>query len=71
MRLLTVLAAAVLVAGLYHYRRHHRARMSRSEKMDEQLAHAVPGVAQGTNLIDITEPIGDLGPMQSGIATGA
>jgi len=34
-------------------------------------ALAVPGVAQVTNLIETTEPVGDLGPMQSGIATGA
>jgi hypothetical protein len=31
---------------------------------------AMPGVAQVTNLIETTEPVGDLGPMQSGIATG-
>jgi hypothetical protein len=34
-------------------------------------ALAVPGVAQVTNFIETAEPIGDLGPMQSGIATGA
>ena len=67
MRLLTVLAAAALVAGIYDYRRHDRARLSRREKVDERLAHA----AQVTNLIETPEPIGDLGPMQSGIATGA
>jgi osmotically-inducible protein OsmY len=113
MRLLTVLAAAALVAGLYRYRRHGRARPSRGEGVDERLAHAVrsalagrasarievrclngvvtlrgalpaserdailaaalavPGVAQVTNFIETAEPIGDLGPMQSGIATGA
>jgi len=113
MRLLTVLAAAALVAGIYHYGRHDRARLSRREKADERLAHAVrsalagrasarvqvrclhgtvtlrgtlpaserdailaaalavPGVAQVTNFIDTAEPVGDLGPMQSGIATGA
>jgi osmotically-inducible protein OsmY len=31
---------------------------------------AVPGVAQVTNFLDVDEPLGDLGPMQSGIATG-
>lgn len=113
MRLLTFLAAAALVAGIYHYRRHDRARLSRRENVDERLAYAVrsvlagrasarvhvrclngvvtlrgtlpaserdailaaalavPGVAQVTNLIETTEPVGDLGPMQSGIATGA
>ena len=113
MKLLTVLAAAALVAGIYHYRRYDRARLSRRDKVDERLAHAVrsalagrasarvqvrcvngtvtlsgtlpaserdvilasalavPGVAQVTNLIETTEPVGDLGPMQSGIATGA
>ena len=113
MRLLTVLAAAALVAGLYHYRRYDRARLSRRDKVDERLAYAVhsalagrasarvhvrclngtvtlrgtlpaserdailaaalavPGVAQVTNFIDTAEPVGDLGPMQSGIATGA
>jgi osmotically-inducible protein OsmY len=33
-------------------------------------ALAVPGVRQVTNLLDVTDPLGDLGPMQSGIATG-
>ena len=33
-------------------------------------ALAVPGVTQVTNLIDTAEPVGDLGPMHSGIATG-
>jgi len=33
-------------------------------------ALAVPGVAQVTNFLDTDEPVGDLGPMQSGIATG-
>ena len=36
-------------------------------------ALAVPGVVQVTSLIELeesAEPIGDLGPMQSGIATG-
>ena len=31
---------------------------------------AVPGVAQVTNLLETDEPVGDLGPMQAGIATG-
>jgi len=112
MRLLTLVAAAALVAGIYHYRRYDRARLSRRENADERLAHAVrsvlagrasarvqvrclhgtvtlrgtlpagerdavlaatlalPGVSQVTNLIETTEPVGDLGPMQSGIATG-
>ena len=33
-------------------------------------ALAVPGIRQVTNLLDVSEPVGDLGPMQSGIATG-
>jgi osmotically-inducible protein OsmY len=33
-------------------------------------ALAVPGVVQVTNFLDTGEPVGDLGPMQSGIATG-
>ena len=33
-------------------------------------ALAVPGVVQVTNLLETDEPIGDLGPMQAGIATG-
>ena len=32
---------------------------------------AVPGVIQVTSYLDTDEPLGDLGPMQSGIATGA
>ncbi len=31
---------------------------------------AVPGVIQVTNFLETDEPVGDLGPMQSGIATG-
>jgi len=39
---------------------------------DRVLAAAltVPGVVQVTNLIETDDPVGDLGPMQSGIATG-
>ena len=33
-------------------------------------ALAVPGVHQVTNLLETDEPVGDIGPMQSGIATG-
>ena len=33
-------------------------------------ALAVPGVSQVTNLLETDEPVGDIGPMQSGIATG-
>jgi osmotically-inducible protein OsmY len=33
-------------------------------------ALAVPGVTQVTNFLDTDEPVGDLGPMQSGIASG-
>jgi osmotically-inducible protein OsmY len=33
-------------------------------------ALAVAGVTQVTNYLETDEPIGDLGPMQSGIATG-
>ncbi|HEY7240559.1 MAG TPA: hypothetical protein VH600_15395 [Burkholderiales bacterium] len=69
MRLLTVLAVAALAAGIRHYRRHGRARLARQEKV-HAAALAVPGVAQVTSLIETTEPLGDLGPMQSGIATG-
>jgi hypothetical protein len=31
---------------------------------------AIPGVIQVTNFLETDEPVGDLGPMQSGIATG-
>ena len=43
-----------------------------SAERDRVLAAAltVPGVVQVTNLIETDEPLGDLGPMQSGIATG-
>ena len=34
-------------------------------------ALAVPGVTQVTNFLETDEPVGDLGPMQSGIASGA
>lgn len=34
-------------------------------------ALAVPGIRQVTNFLEVTEPVGDLGPMQSGIASGA
>jgi osmotically-inducible protein OsmY len=33
-------------------------------------ALAVPGITQVTNLLDTEEPIGEIGMMQSGIATG-
>ncbi len=33
-------------------------------------ALAVPGVTQVTNYLETDEPVGDIGPMQSGIATG-
>ena len=33
-------------------------------------ALAVPGVTQLTNFLETDEPVGDLGPMQSGFATG-
>jgi osmotically-inducible protein OsmY len=33
-------------------------------------ALAVPGVAQVTNLLETDETVGEIGPMQSGIATG-
>jgi osmotically-inducible protein OsmY len=43
-----------------------------SAERDRVLAAAltVPGVVQVTNLIETDEPLGDLGPMHSGIATG-
>jgi osmotically-inducible protein OsmY len=43
-----------------------------SAERDRVLAAAltVPGVVQVTNLIETDDPVGDLGPMQSGIATG-
>jgi hypothetical protein len=53
MRLLTVLAVAALVAGVYHYRMHRKLTLRRSKRRARE-----------------DEPIGDLGPMQSGIATG-
>ena len=43
-----------------------------SAERDRVLAAAltVPGVVQVTNLIETDEAVGDLGPMQSAIATG-
>lgn len=111
MRLLTLLAAAVLAGGLYQlsrkrnlrstpgvsdYRLAERVRTAIAgtssgevdvrcmngvvilrgtvggQERDRLLAAAlaVPGVVQVTNYLE-TEPVGDLGPMQSGIATGA
>ena len=112
MRPLTIIAVAVLAAGVYHYR-GRLARRSRRPGSDALLAEsvrsgiagassrpvqvrcisgvvslrgtvrsnaerdlvlaaalAVPGVTQVTNFLDTDEPVGDLGPMQSGIATG-
>jgi Flp pilus assembly protein TadB len=66
MRLLTVLAAAALAAGVYHYRRQlRRAREGRQERPNEQLAEALR-----YGMTETDEPVGDLGPMQSGIASG-
>jgi osmotically-inducible protein OsmY len=112
MRLLTVVAVAVLAAGVYHvrsYRRPARAGVRPADALLEEsvrsgiagaasrpvtvrcvngvvtlrgsvrpaerdlvlaAALAVPGVTQVTSLLDVDEPVGDLGPMQSGIATG-
>jgi len=113
MRPLTIIALAVLAAGVYHYR-GRLALHSRRPGADELLAEsvrsgiagassrpvqvrcnsgvvslrgtvrsnaerdlvlaaalAVPGVTQVTNFLDTDEPVGDLGPMQTGIATGA
>ena len=44
----------------------------RPAERDLMLAAAltVPGVKQVTNYLETDEPLGDLGPMQSGIATG-
>ena len=48
-----------------------RGNLSAAER-DRVLAAAltVSGVVQVTNLIETDEPVGDLGPMQSAIATG-
>jgi osmotically-inducible protein OsmY len=115
MRLLTLLAAAALAGGIYHYSRHRgftRSRADGQAPSDYRLAEsvrtaiagastrevdvrcingvvvlrgtvrgaerdrllaaalAVPGVIQITNYLETDEPVGDLGPMQSGIATG-
>jgi osmotically-inducible protein OsmY len=112
MRLLTIVAAAALAAGVYHYRQR-LPRRSRPADSDELLAEsvrsgiagassrpvqvrcingvvslrgtvrsnaerdlmlaaalAVAGVTQVTNFLETDEPVGDLGPMHSGIATG-
>jgi osmotically-inducible protein OsmY len=44
----------------------------RKVELDRVLAAAlaVPGVAQVTNLLEVDEAIGEIGPMQPGIATG-
>jgi osmotically-inducible protein OsmY len=113
MRLLTLLAAAALAAGIYRYRRRLAQRgQDLQARSDELLARnvrsaiagkasspvdvrcingvvslrgtvrraerdllladalAVPGVTQVTNYLETDEPVGDLGPMHSGIATG-
>lgn len=66
MRLLTLLAVAALAAGVYHYRQ----RRGPGRSMVAPDRRIVPGGAQGTHPLDLNEPVGDLGPMQSGIATG-
>jgi hypothetical protein len=61
MRFLTFLAVAAVAAGVYHYRqRLERSRQDEQARSDGQLAERV----------ETDEPVGDLGPMQSGIATG-
>jgi osmotically-inducible protein OsmY len=112
MRLLTVLAVAMLVAGVSHYRGYRGQARAGAIPADALLeesvrsgiagaasspvqvrcvngvvtlrgtvrpaerdlllaaALAVPGVTQVTSFLDVDEPVGDLGPMQSGIATG-
>jgi osmotically-inducible protein OsmY len=115
MRLLTLLALAVVAAGVYHSRQRrglhrpaeHRQGISDfllaervragiacagSSPVDVRVAHgvvslrgtvrkperdlvlaaalAVPGVTQVTNYLDTDEPVGDIGTMQAGIATG-
>jgi osmotically-inducible protein OsmY len=48
-----------------------RGTLSRAERdLVLAAALAVPGVTQITNYLESDEPVGDLGPMQSGIATG-
>jgi len=68
MRLLTLLAVAALAAGVYRYRNHHRGfarrRRGRQAGSDALLEESVR-----SGILEI-EPVGDLGPMQSGIATG-
>jgi hypothetical protein len=70
MRLLTLLAVAALAAGVYHYRgrrgltRSRREAQARSDRLlEESVRQGIAGTASD-------EPLGDLGPMQSGIATG-
>jgi osmotically-inducible protein OsmY len=114
MRLLTLLAAAALAGGIYHYSQRRGFTRKRADRgaSDYRLAEnvrtaiagassrevdvrcingvvilrgtvrnaerdrllaaalAVPGVVQITNYLETDEPVGDLGPMQSGIATG-
>lgn len=60
MRVLTFLAAAALAAGIYHYRRQLGRRRDRLARANELLAERPS-----------EEPLGDLGPMQSGMATEA
>ena len=57
--------------------RVHRGRVTlrgrvRKEERDFVLAAALgaPGITQVNNLLEVEEPEGELGPMQSGIATG-
>lgn len=111
MRLLTILAVAVLAAGAYHFRRNRGLRAAagsdlerrvraaieasvadpaaidvrvrggtvtlrgrvRREERDFVLAAALgaPGVTQVGNYLEIDEQPGELGTLQSGIATGA
>src|SRR4030088_1741145 len=115
MRLLTLLALAVVAAGVYHYRQRrgfhrpaeHRQGISDfllaervragiacagSSPVDVRVVHgivslhgtvrkperdlvlaaalAVRGVTQVPNSLEPEEPVGDIGTMQAGIATG-
>ena len=66
MRLLTVLAVAALAAGVCHYRR----QLGRAQEGLQGRSNQLPPAAVRSAMTEVDQPIGDLGPMQSGIATG-
>lgn len=57
-----------VMRGIVALRGAVRTRAERDRVLAAALA--VPGVTQVTNLVETDEPVGDIGTMQSGLATG-